>query len=62
MEMLENGEFLKGKTVVWAGVVPNRNTGDAEFVMCFTDDTVCTVGAWQLEGYLTEMSVEVTSS
>lgn len=58
METVEEFELLKGKTIEWAGVISNKTTGDAEFVMRFSDGTASTVCAWQKEGFPTEMSVE----
>lgn len=58
---MEEAEFLAGKTVKWAGIVIKQPSGDAEFVMRFTDNTSCTVGAWQSEGYPVEMILDITS-
>lgn len=58
---MEEAEFLVGKTVKWAGIVINQLSGDAEFIMRFTDNTSCTLGAWQTEGYPVEMGLEITS-
>lgn len=62
METLEESEFLKGKTIEWAGVVTKGPAGDVQFVMRFTDGTAYAVKGWQNEGYPTEMIVEETSN
>jgi len=54
---MEEAVFLKGKTIEWAGIVFDKNTGDAEFVFRLTDGTNATVGAWQKEGHSVEMIV-----
>lgn len=61
MATINEAGFLIGKAIEWAGVVTNQTTGDAEFVMRFTDGSVCTIGAWQREGFPIEMSVEEIS-
>lgn len=58
---MEETEFLVGKTVKWAGIVIRQPSGDAQFVIHFTDSTSCTLGAWQNEGYPVEMILEITS-
>lgn len=60
MKLINEVGTLNGKAIEWAGVVANEATGDAEFVMHFTDGCTCTVGAWQREGYPIEMVVETT--
>lgn len=55
---MEEAGFLKGKTIEWAGMVPDQTMGDAEFVIQFTDGTSVKVEAWQREGYPVEMSVK----
>ena len=52
-------DALAGKVVLGADVIPNKDTGDAEFVLRFTDGTTAIVGAWQTEGYPIEMSVDI---
>jgi hypothetical protein len=50
---------LAGKTIEWAGVV-ERPTGDAEFLMRFTDGSVSTVVAWAKAGYSLQMGVDLS--
>ena len=50
---------LAGKTIEWAGVVEREN-GDAEFVMRFTDGSTATVAAWKREGYALQMNVDLS--
>jgi hypothetical protein len=50
---------LTGKTIASAAVQP-RVTGDAEFVIRFTDGSVATVAAWKREGNPLEMSVDIS--
>lgn len=61
MRTLEINEAIVGKAVAWSGVVVAEATGDAEFVIRFTDGTSCRVSAWQQEGRPTEMSFETTT-
>lgn len=62
MATIDEAAFLNGKAIEWAGVVANEATGDAEFVMRFTDGSACTIGAWQREGSPIEMVVSEVSS
>lgn len=50
---------LVGKTIEWAGVV-ERESGDAEFVMRFTDGSTAIVAAWQRQGYALQMNVDLS--
>lgn len=59
---MEETEFLMGKTIKWAGILVDQATGDAEFVMQFTDGPSVSVGAWQREGYPVEMSAKRLTS
>ena len=49
---------LVGKTIEWAGVI-ERPSGDAEFLMRFTDGSAATVAAWQREGFSLQMNVDL---
>jgi hypothetical protein len=50
---------LAGKTIEWAGIV-ERPSGDAEFLMRFSDGSTATVAAWKREAHPLEMSVDLT--
>ena len=50
---------LVGKTIEWAGVM-ERESGNAEFVMRFTDGSTATVAAWQRAGYALQMNVDLS--
>jgi len=50
---------LVGKTIEWAGVI-ERPSGDAEFLMRFTDGSTATLAAWKREGHPLEMNVDLT--
>ncbi len=50
---------LVGKTIEWAGVI-ERESGDAEFLMRFTDGSTATVAAWKREGYSLQMNVDLS--
>jgi len=62
MAVIDETGFLIGKAIEWAGVVTNETTGDAEFVMRFTDGSACTIGASQRDGFPLEMSVDEISN
>lgn len=49
---------LTGKTVEWAGIV-ERPSGDAEFLMRFTDGSTATVAARKREGHSLQMNVDL---
>lgn len=50
---------LKGKTIDWAGLV-ERPSGDAEFVLRFTDGSQATVAAWKKDGHSLQMNVDLS--
>ena len=50
---------LSGKTIEKAGVVA-RPSGDAQFVIHFTDGSTATIAAWKREGYRLEMSIDLS--
>ena len=50
---------LTGKTIEWAGVI-ERESGDAEFLMRFTDGSTATVAAWKNAGYSLQMNVDLS--
>jgi hypothetical protein len=50
---------LVGKTVQTASVVERQN-GDAELVLLFTDGSTAIVSAWKREGYSLQMNVDLT--
>ena len=58
MSTKETAGELGGKTIEWAGIV-ERPSGDAEFLMRFTDGSTATVAAWQREGHSLQMSVDL---
>ena len=49
---------LHGKTIESAAVM-ERPSGDAEFVMTFTDGSTATVAAWKREGHALQMNVDL---
>jgi hypothetical protein len=49
---------LHGKTIESAAVL-ERPSGDAEFVMRFTDGSTATVAAWKREGHSLKMNVDL---
>ena len=50
---------LHGKTIESAEVL-ERPSGDAEFVMRFTDGSTATVAAWKREGHALQMNVDLS--
>jgi hypothetical protein len=50
---------LTGKTIEWAGLV-ERPSGDAEFLMRFTDGSTATVAAWKKEGHSLQMNIDLS--
>ena len=58
MSIQETKSELAGKTIEWAGMV-ERPSGDAEFLMRFTDGSTATVAAWQREGHSLRMNVDL---
>lgn len=50
---------LHGKTIESAEVL-ERPSGDAEFVMRFTDGSTATVAAWKREGHALQMNIDLS--
>jgi hypothetical protein len=49
---------LADKTIDWAGIAPDDDTGDDQFVIRLTDGSTWVVAALQKDGDAVEMSIE----
>lgn len=52
---------LANKTIAWAGIAPDDDTGDDQFVIRLTDGSAWVVAALQKDGDAVEMSIEPLS-
>lgn len=52
---------IAGKTIEWAGIAPDDDTGDDQFVIRLTDGSTWVVAALQKDGDAVEMSAEPLS-
>lgn len=53
----QNIPEIAGKAIEWAGIAPDDDTGDDQFVIRFTDGSTWVVEALQKDGDALEMSV-----
>lgn len=49
---------LADKTIAWAGIAPDDDTGDDQFIVHLTDGSRWVVSALQKDGVAVEMSIE----